>query len=302
MNKELLESIDDIEFNYRNKLNFDRKYKFGVEIEFEKASYYKVEESIFKNRYLKKWDMHFEPTIQSMGNTLSLGGEVVSPVLHNTKKSWMDIKRTCELLKSLGANADEYSGAHIHIDQSILCNNNEYILKLLKLWTVYEHIIYEFSNGEREKGRMYLCCYAYSMATMLQKFIRCFHNYDSANVYKDVMLFCDTYKPSLKSGLWFADCKGVDGSRNNTIEIRCPNGTLNEVIWQNNVNFFINLLKSCTEDIDEEFIDYKLERYEDIYNYNSSKYTDDACELANIIFDEEIDKLYFLKQYTKKFK
>ena len=44
VNKELIESIDDIEFTYRNELNFDKKYKFGIEIEFEDASRYVVEE------------------------------------------------------------------------------------------------------------------------------------------------------------------------------------------------------------------------------------------------------------------
>ena len=32
--------------------------------------------------------------------------------------------------------------------------------------------------------------------------------------------------------------------KNNTIEFRCPNGTLNPIIWQNNVNLFAHLLSS----------------------------------------------------------
>ena len=132
MNKELLNGLNDIKFVYRDKLNFDKRYKFGNEIEFEKASNYIVEQRLMKNIYLKKWDLHYEPTIQCEEDDISLGGEVVSPILHNNKKSWMDMKRACILLKELGAVAGSHCGAHIHIDQSILCDNNEYILNLIE--------------------------------------------------------------------------------------------------------------------------------------------------------------------------
>ena len=36
----------------------------------------------------------------------------------------------------------------------------------------------------------------------------------------------------------------------------------------------------------------KLEQYSDIY-------LDDAIELSDLIFDNELDKMYFLKQYLK---
>ena len=226
----------------------------------------------------------------------------MSPILHNTKSTWNSVKKACELLKSLDAKALNRTGAHIHIDQEILKDNQKFILNLLKLWTIYEHVIYYFSYGESKRGREYICCYAYRMAVLYNQFVKC-HKYDNdENIYKNLMTFCDEYHPSLKGGLWFADCKGVYGSIHNTIEIRCPNGTLNQTIWQNNVNFFISLLSKCSsDDLDMDLINYKFEKYQDIYNYNGV-YLNDAVELSNMIFDDDIDKIYFLKQYVKKIK
>lgn len=299
MSNNLINSLGDIEFNYRDKLNIDKHYKFGIEIEFEKASFYDVEQNLFENRHLKNWDLHNEPTV-SADDDFSLGGEIVSPILRNTKRTWNNIKIACNMLKELDAEALDKTGAHIHIDQSILKDDKTFILNLLKLWTIYEHVIYYFSYGRQSKGRAFICSYAYRMAVIFNIFIKC-HKYDrDENLYSNIMDFCDDFHSSLKGGLWFADCKGVSGFKNSTIEIRCPNGTLDEKIWQNNINFFINLLSKCaSNELDLDFINYKFEKYQDIYNYNGI-YLNDALELSNIIFDDDTDKVYFLKQYVKK--
>lgn len=92
----------------------------------------------------------------------------------------------------------------------------------------------------------------------------------------------------------------------NTIEFRCPNGTLNPIIWQNNVNFFIKLLTYCKGSyFDNEIIDKRHEINLDIYNnlelYNEI-YLNQALELCDLIFTNNTDKVYFLKQYLKSFK
>ena len=298
MNKELLSGVYELDFDYRDKLDFDKKYKFGIEIEFEKIPYLVVQDKLSKNMNLRHWKLHNEPTVQ--GDDLDSGGEIVSPILHNYKSVWLKIQKACNLLKDLGAETIKYCGAHIHIDQGILCDNNEYILNLLKIWTVYEHVIYYFSYGEINHGRDYICNFAHVMAPILERFIKNNCSIDSKNLYKDIMNF--SFKSSvLKGGLWFADCKGVKFDAHNTIEIRCPNGTLNEKIWQNNINFFIHLLETCASDnLDVELLDFKLENYKNYYNYNSDKYLKDAYELSEIVYDKDIDKIYFLKQYTKK--
>ena len=48
--------------------------------------------------------------------------------------------------------------------------------------------------------------------------------------------------------------------------------------------------------LDEYFLDYKLEKEPDKFALLSK-----ALELADIIFDNDLDKMYFLKQYKKDF-
>ena len=145
MYKDIIKEIDEVPFVYRDKLNINSKDKFGIEIEFEKALYYDVKKNLNKIKGLKKWCLHYESTVQE---SFGVGGEVVSPILHNTKKNWLNIKKVCAFLKEKGAIAGEHTGGHIHFDQKILSDNPKYILNLLKIWTCYEHIIYPFSHGK----------------------------------------------------------------------------------------------------------------------------------------------------------
>lgn len=96
----------------------------------------------------------------------------------------------------------------------------------------------------------------------------------------------------------------------NTIEFRFPNATNEEVIWQNNINVFVNLLLASTNsNIDEDHLDYLLnEREKFSYSYNSDAQQEyknvnlkEAIEFADLIFPRTIDKIYFLKQYLKNF-
>ena len=56
------------------------------------------------------------------------------------------------------------------------------------------------------------------------------------------------------------------------------------------------MLAARNKKIDEDFLDYKLEK-------EPTKFTDiaKALEVADIIFDNDLDKMYFLKQYRKDF-
>ena len=88
----------------------------------------------------------------------------------------------------------------------------------------------------------------------------------------------------------------------NTIEFRSANGTMNPIIWQNNLNFIVNFLlyakgsKFDTKMILKRYIEteYKFELYDEIY-------LSQALELCDLIFNNNYDKVCFLKQYLKGF-
>ena len=91
-------------------------------------------------------------------------------------------------------------------------------------------------------------------------------------------------------------------TKKNTIEFRSPNGTLEEVIWQNNINFFGKLIEAALNtDLDMEKINYYIDmvKTDDLINEYSKVNFSNALELADMIFEKNIDKLTFLKQYIK---
>ena len=94
-------------------------------------------------------------------------------------------------------------------------------------------------------------------------------------------------------------------TKGNTFELRCPNATIEEIIWQNNINVFINMfLSSRRHIINEDFLNYKLKKYQ-LSKNNMLRYNEiflkEALEFADLIFDYNKDKIYFLRQYLKNF-
>ena len=91
----------------------------------------------------------------------------------------------------------------------------------------------------------------------------------------------------------------------NTIEFRSPNGTINEVICQNNVNTGVCfLLAAKASRVDREYLEHQLKTHPVteaktlLYRYiNLNK----ALEFCDLVFEEDIDKMYFLKQYLKDY-
>lgn len=108
-------------------------------------------------------------------------------------------------------------------------------------------------------------------------------------------------------------------------EVRCFNGTLKPEIAQNNINLITSIVAALINGkIDEAYVNkeyhkYKKKRYnfdtfcailydeDKIAQYNrllngfSKVKLEKALKLADMIFDTEIDKYYFLKQYLKLF-
>jgi len=93
--------------------------------------------------------------------------------------------------------------------------------------------------------------------------------------------------------------------KKNTLEFRSPNGTIDPVIWQNNLNMLVNLLLYCkSNDFNNDVIDKRHDKYKEKYNslywYNEI-YIDQALELCDLIFTNNLDKINFLRQYLKSF-
>lgn len=124
----------------------------------------------------------------------------------------------------------------------------------------------------------------------------------------------------LQYGLPVSEPKTIDH-----MEVRCFNGTLSPEIGQNNINLIAHIVEAvATGRIDEKYLEEEYKRYKkktydfDVwravilddreclrYNrlldgFNRVK-MDKALKLADMIFSNDLDKAYFLKQYLKLF-
>ena len=273
---------------YKEKLGFDN-FTFGIELEFEKINLDEFSK-ILVNSSLCKW-MVEEETFTKIG----IGGEVISPVLKDKKKDYVDIKNICKIISNLGGTSSETTAFHIHLGAHLLKNNLNNYINLIKFWTAYEDVIYQFSITDHNRLRSKYFSFAKPYSFLMDEFIE---NYSNCDIKKFISLI------DYDMGLGFTKIRSFslgyeDMLKNyeymNTVEIRVMNSTYNPVIIQNCVNFYGNMFKYVVSDsFDAEFISYKLSKLKDGH-YEKFDYSN-AFELSNTIFDNDIDKMSFLKQ------
>lgn len=300
--RELKELLNDYKLSYRNKLKLDERLQFGVEIEFDGFPMEMVNSFL----YIVSPEWKVVPE-----RSLAEGGEVVSPILHNNENSWEYLNEVCSFLSIAGAKDDELTGAHVHAGADMLGYNTRAWKNLGKLIMAYENIIFRFSSGDYLISRESVLKYAKPMAIQFKEIYdlykdKCDNTYDLS-----YYLTCERHK-SVNFAKMFKNMN-VDNSfkQDSTIEFRCPNGSLNPIIWQNNVNMFVKLLyyakspyfnrdlilkrmniNSFIYDLDNSYI---LNVYNDVF-------IDQALEFCDLIFNNNLDKINFLRQYFKELK
>lgn len=297
--KELIEEAYDTEFKMRDKIGIDSNNTFGIEVEFENVKLDSV-------KYNKKWDVKIDDSVTTFDGDIKMGGEVSSPILKDNEQSWEDINRLCTYLSKKGAIATNKTGGHIHIGSQVLKDNPDNIRKFLKQWECFENVIYFFASGKDSSLRPSVRVQAEGISKKLCRIRNNKYSYNKYKTYYDWHKFFLNYGFGKFKGLNFSNYRGYELDENNTIEIRCPNGTIDPVVWQNNVNFFVKFIENCTSDnFDEEYIDYLLKQKKpEEYDVNTINLVDidEAIELSDLIFEKRIDKIMFLKQYLKLFK
>lgn len=271
---------------YRTSLCLPGDLTFGIEIEYENIvkdtmSYLLDYEQI--DGKLIGWKNTNE--IDIMGyNSLGeeMNGEINSPILTDNIDAWRDLKLVLDILKNNNAVISEKCGGHVNIGSHIFENNIKYIRNFILLWKLYEKEIYKFCSGNYKKLRIDKDKLFKSFASELNlvKVIG-IKNIRSINRIPNVLSdkFHDIYIH-----------KPIENKINykNVIEFRVPNGSLNEEIWQNYINFFAKFILVCKKDIDIEKVIYKI-----------SKDDHNLIELVDLVFTDDIDKQNFLIQTLK---
>lgn len=281
---EYFDYLDKQQLYYRDSLSIQEFVTFGIEIEYEKFKREKVDN--YTIRTLKKWHSKDD-------STLKAGGEVTFPILTDSLTTWKELRKICNYLRKNKVYTKGNAGGHIHVGSHIMNADLEAWRCFLKTYMIYENELVYFLNGEDKLARKSASKYAKLVSETY------YRRLDDINEARDLSELYYAIILSKKNALSFFYTKLKSTHRDvyNTVEFRSPNSSVNELIWQNNINTVTKLMLAArNKKIDEDFLDYKLEKESDKFALLPK-----ALELADIIFDNDLDKMYFLKQYKKDF-
>jgi len=279
--------IDEIKPNLKKKLELKKGTTFGVEIEAEDIDPNKIIK-MSKNSTLNNWQFKDDRSLK-YGCSI----ELASPIFEDTKESYLDIKKACKLLKQENANVSENSSLQIHFGIQIFNNNFVNLEEFYKLWTIFEHIIYRYSYGENKKARKEILEYARPISIYLKNKLEETKNKDMLNLSRII-------GAEKKNAISFRYKEEENQIKINTIEIRTINGTLDHILIQNYIYFFYKLINYVTlSKYEKDKIEYLFKNFDKTKSFSeySNIFFDDAVLLTELIFDSEIDKSIFLKNY-----
>ena len=291
--QEVLVDVENYFLTYRDTLNLPQELTFGVELEYEKLF------KILTDEFL---DVNFLYSWKSINDgSLTLGGEVVSPILNDDISTWDQLQKICQFLAKYNADTFHNAGGHIHIGANILGEDIESWKMFLKLYTIYEHVLFRFAYGDKLNARKGIKNYAFPSKENLNMALLFLDDaIDLSDIYYAIPNH-SRYQALNLSNVHFIMFE-TQKKFINTIEFRFPNASSSEIVWQNNINAFAKMLLTAKDKlIDEEFLDYKIKASKDEYiNYDFID-LNGALEFVDLVFDNNLDKIYFLRQYFKNY-
>lgn len=295
-------AIQNFEIPFMNRIGIEKNKQFGIEIEFKYAELEKLQSRINcwkeKTTPVPTMDqiVEKEDWITEENQHRLCGGEVDSPILYDKKEDWRELQTVCEMIKDLGGIISWQCGLHIHIDFEKLNLTKEQVWNLIMIWYRYEDILYGFAKGEVNKVRDGVVFHSQSIRPFLNKL---YFSNNLNRIYKPVKTahyFTRYYGLNLKEyqkGLLEKEMERP------TIEFRIGNTTLSPNIVQNYVRLYSHILtKAQSPNLKLKF-DKVLPSSKVSSLYKENIDIDKACEFADFIFDDNLDKFCFMKQYVK---
>ncbi len=275
----LLKLIIDYKLSLRNKLDIDERETFGLEIECENANWEKIRKEVPQN-----WTLEEDKSLYN-------GAEIKSPILTDNKNNWDMLKNVCDMLSKY-SNIGLQAGGHVHVDTKALQNKIDSLVNFMKLWGAYEDVIFRFGYGEFIGPRPLLISFA---RPIKNDFANLSWYYETGELkMQELLHYLSEQKYVAVNFKHYHNFK--------TLEFRSPNGSLNPVIWQNNVNLFVKmLLYSSSSRYDKDKIAKKLDTIFISEETDKKVCIEDALEFVDLVFNNNLDKIYFLRQYIKSF-
>lgn len=291
--RQLLYEIENFYLIYRDTLNLSQNVTFAPEIEFEGLNH---KFPSLKSLGLDGYKMNIDGSLSRGEN-----GEINTPILRDSEKTWNDLGIICDYLLREQSDTCHSASCHINVGAHILGENIENWDLFCKMWAIYEPISYRFGYGDKVNERLTIREYASSRAIYIYKRKYLFNR---KHCLSDLVYFCNLIDNSAVN-LSHAINDTSKFYSGNRVEFKYPNATNDKVVLQNNINFNTKLLLSCSGiKIDREYINSKFNSLDPEYLYTMYYGEIDlkkALELVDLVFDNDLDKYYFLRQYLKSF-
>jgi len=300
--EELYSLINKYYLEYRDILDISKKASMGAEIEFDNPNDESLIPILDNSNYKMGWTLRDESTVKT-------GGELCSPIFYNNKVSWEHFKGIVNDLEGK-VEISPLCGAHVHIGAQTMGNNARTWNNFLKLWSAYENVIFRFAYGEFINGREGILRYARPLRRDIEKYFDSITSEYKRFIDVDTIMpldedqFCKLIKEHPFNCINFTNISDFDNFKAyNTIEFRLSNGTINPIIWQNLFNLFCHLIaysRNHLFDVERIIKKEKCLKPETLI-YDTYKNIDiiSALELCDLIFNNNLDKVYFLRQYLK---
>lgn len=252
---------------------------YGLEIELENVEF-EYGKRVISHKIPENWKVGIDRSL------LKDGIEISSDVFSNTKEEIVLLKKLSKTLEHLGATF-EHSSVQINLDAYDL--NDDDILNLLKMYSVYENVNYRFSLGKEDVLRDNIMIYA---RPIQEHFHSKYHVREGSFRYARY-INARTYGIKLKT------LTKNDKDSIKVIEFRTPKGCSDYRLWLNYITFYSSLLSYVKgSNFDKELIDYKFENMKFV-PISEMTHIDEksANELSDMIFLDDIDATNFKEQY-----
>jgi hypothetical protein len=282
---------NQVNLNYQNEnvLNFPIELSFGIEIEFQAPNInegYILEKlviaglccntNIIQGRTEKREYAGWRLMKES-----SCDWEIISPILHDDKKSWNEILKIYEIIKNdFHGTVDEYCGLHIHIGRNGIFTKPFKCLDLKHIYLFLETFTLGLAAGDSESvsvKRIYEFAATipgqdkhmwsrHNSILMMDKIIQ-----DAPDFNEEISAYVNAYYPNRTVGYTF----NTKSTCYKTVEFRTFNGTLDPIIVQLYIKYISCILKKV------------------YYNESIPYFNDGTCYLHNnkyMMNKEYIDK------------
>lgn len=252
------------------------KYPYGQELEFVDASLEDLEE-VFRKTEIpiillkehRKQNVTYDMNYLDLDLSVSIpkdnkvyGGEISSRIYHDQSRDWKEIKEMCNILRNNGAKINDWCSNHNSVGLDGVKSKNQFIETLAEVVVNYEVQMETYYMGEEYLVRSSKENYAKSLRDSLKRVIFYMnldmdhdHDWEISNLLVPIFI--------KHTGIKLFDIQNK--SLMDRIEIRYPNGSLDEKVLQNNMNFSLKLVDA----INEEKFDSEMLKREAIRQYQS---------------------------------